>query len=75
MEAALEQFEGHLKLFQVFWGVMDHLDANAWVLEPDPPSRAHTFRRIALPKHCSVHVEIVRTGEVAWVGSIGGALT
>ena len=26
----------------------------AWVLEPDKATRAHTFRRIALGKHCSL---------------------
>ena len=43
-----QQFEAELKHYQHFWDVLDELDKNTWVLEPEAPSRSCTHRRLAL---------------------------
>ena len=44
----------HLEKSQEFWDVMDELDYNTWVLEPEKPTRCATNRRIALGEKVSM---------------------
>lgn len=44
--------------FQEVWAMLDDIDANTWVLEPDNPKRSDLMRRIALGNHCSLKVEV-----------------
>ncbi|KAI0223175.1 hypothetical protein L0F63_005393, partial [Massospora cicadina] len=46
------------ELRERFWEVADELDAQTTVLEPQPILRSHCHRRIALPAHCSLEIEI-----------------
>ena len=50
--------ENELEKYQLFWNIMDDLDSNVWVLEPQNPTRSSTVRRIAIKEHCSMHVKI-----------------
>ena len=36
--------------FEDFWDMLDEIDCNTWILEPDHPSRSCRNRRIALGK-------------------------
>ncbi|XP_046847833.1 E3 ubiquitin-protein ligase FANCL-like isoform X2 [Xenia sp. Carnegie-2017] len=44
--------------YQEFWNVMDEIDEKCWVLEPENPKRADTFRRIALGSNASLLVKM-----------------
>ncbi|RHZ59955.1 hypothetical protein Glove_360g162 [Diversispora epigaea] len=44
--------------FQEVWAMLDDIDLNTWVLEPDKPKRSDLMRRIALGNHCSLKIEI-----------------
>jgi hypothetical protein len=46
----LERFEEQLKVHQVFWDVMDLLDRETWVLEPQQPKPDSICRRIVVCK-------------------------
>lgn len=48
LKDALNQFHETIDKFQDFWHVMEDIDMNVWVMEPVHPSRASSFRRIAL---------------------------
>ncbi|KAJ3342396.1 hypothetical protein HDU93_002512 [Gonapodya sp. JEL0774] len=37
---------------------LDDLDANTWIVEPDPPRRSHTYRRVALGNNLYLHVDL-----------------
>ncbi|GLJ27361.1 hypothetical protein SUGI_0536870 [Cryptomeria japonica] len=54
----LNQFNELIKKFQDFWHVMEDIDMNVWVMEPLHPSRASSFRRIALGGHCSLSLTV-----------------
>lgn len=41
----------HLEGLAEFWSVLDEIDEQTWVLEPEKPSRADTMRRIAIGNH------------------------
>lgn len=61
LAGVVEAFETRLTDHLDLWEVMDEIDAQTWVLEPDPPSRATTTRRIALGQHASVALELSET--------------
>lgn len=44
----MEQFEEWLKKFQRLWDELDEVDQECWVLEPENPSKACSYRRIVL---------------------------
>jgi E3 ubiquitin-protein ligase FANCL len=53
--------EKHKEVFDKlddFFTVMEDLDANTWVLEPEQPTRAHCMRRIGIGNHSSIQIEI-----------------
>lgn len=56
--AVLEQFDAFVATFQSFWDVLDDVDANTCVLEPQRPTRATGRRRVALEKHTSIQIEV-----------------
>ena len=45
------QFEGWLQQFEVLWDMLDEVDAKCWVLEPESPTRACTYRRVVVGKY------------------------
>jgi len=42
------QFTDAVSQWQTFWDVVDEIDANTCVLEPEHPTRSATYRRLAL---------------------------
>jgi E3 ubiquitin-protein ligase FANCL len=38
--------------------MLDDIDTNTWVLEPDKPKRSDMSRRIALGNHCSLFIKL-----------------
>ncbi|OAE22043.1 hypothetical protein AXG93_3719s1230 [Marchantia polymorpha subsp. ruderalis] len=52
------QYESAIETYQDFWDVMEDVDKRVWVMEPDHPSRADAFRRIALGGHCSLSIVV-----------------
>lgn len=42
------QFLLILESLSEFWDVLDQIDSNTWILEPEKPSRSDTMRRIAI---------------------------
>jgi len=47
-----------LEKYEDFWGVMEDIDKNTCVLEPQHPSMAETMRRIAAVKHVSLQINV-----------------
>ncbi|XP_030628298.1 E3 ubiquitin-protein ligase FANCL [Chanos chanos] len=52
------QFLLSLEALSEFWSVLDEIDQQTWVLEPEKPTRADTMRRIAIGNNVSIKVEI-----------------
>jgi len=42
------QFVGAVSHWQAFWDVVDEIDGSTCVLEPEKPTRAACYRRLAL---------------------------
>ncbi|CAJ0824594.1 842_t:CDS:2 [Entrophospora sp. SA101] len=47
-----------IEKFQEFWSMLDDVDQNTWILEPDKPKRNDLIRRIALGNHCSLQIKV-----------------
>ncbi|XP_076021461.1 E3 ubiquitin-protein ligase FANCL [Genypterus blacodes] len=58
LEQLYGQFLQFLGSLTEFWDVMDEIDSNTWVLEPEKPIRADTMRRIAIGDNVSIKVEV-----------------
>ncbi|EGC36390.1 hypothetical protein DICPUDRAFT_151143 [Dictyostelium purpureum] len=54
----LKLIEIMINEYQEFFDVMDDIDSNSWVLEPENPKRSSTYRRIALGNGCSLCFEV-----------------
>eukprot|EP00123_Amoebidium_parasiticum_P000065 comp101620_c0_seq1/m.48742 comp101620_c0_seq1/g.48742 ORF comp101620_c0_seq1/g.48742 comp101620_c0_seq1/m.48742 type:complete len:375 (-) comp101620_c0_seq1:48-1172(-) len=54
----VQQFHEVVSSHQVLWNNLDEIDRCTWVLEPDHPTRAHTLRRFAVGKNCSLQVDL-----------------
>uniref|UniRef100_A0A7N6A953 RING-type domain-containing protein n=1 Tax=Anabas testudineus TaxID=64144 RepID=A0A7N6A953_ANATE len=52
------QFVLVLESLTEFWDVLDEIDSQTWILEPEKPSRADTMRRIAIGNNMSIKVEV-----------------
>uniref|UniRef100_T1J608 SRCR domain-containing protein n=1 Tax=Strigamia maritima TaxID=126957 RepID=T1J608_STRMM len=53
-----QQFCKYISSFQQFWDMMDELDGNAWILEPEKPSRKDTNRRLAINTSASIQIQV-----------------
>lgn len=53
-----DEFEKSVHQYEEFWNIMDEMDANTCVLEPEKPTRNSTRRRIALDRAASLQLEI-----------------
>ncbi|XP_073247979.1 E3 ubiquitin-protein ligase FANCL-like [Porites lutea] len=58
LEQLYQQFQQVLCQFENFWDMLDEIDCNTWVLEPDHPSRSCTNRRIALGNNASIQIDL-----------------
>jgi len=54
----MTQYSKALEKYEDFWGVMEDIDKNTCVLEPQHPSMAETMRRIAAVKHVSLQINV-----------------
>ena len=52
------QYEQAMASYSDVWAELDVLDTEAWVIEPEAPTRANLHRRLALNDRSSVHVEL-----------------
>ena len=51
-------FEAELETYQPLWDVLDDFDAHFLVIQPAHPTRSDDYRRIAIGRHCSMHVKL-----------------
>lgn len=58
LQQLYHQFQQTLSQFEDFWDMLDEIDSNTWVLEPEQPSRSCTSRRIALGNNASVQIDL-----------------
>ncbi|KAA0717980.1 E3 ubiquitin-protein ligase FANCL [Triplophysa tibetana] len=52
------QFLLNVEDLSEFWSVMDEIDEQTWVLEPEKPTKADSMRRIAVGNNVSIKVQI-----------------
>merc|ERR1719495_421903 len=52
------QWSENLRKFSPALSVLAELDRSCWVIDPDPPTSAHLYRRIALAPNLSIQIEI-----------------
>jgi len=58
LQHILQQFEASIGCYQEFWNSMQELDSKCWILEPEKPNFADTYRRIALGQNLSVQITV-----------------
>lgn len=58
LQAVIQQFRAALSKHQLFWDILDDLDAHTWVLEPQNPTRDCDVRRLAIGQHCSMQLTL-----------------
>ncbi len=54
----VQSFEERLNDFQAVWNALDDIDERCHVLEPERPTRAQTFRRVAVDSRSSLRIEL-----------------
>ncbi|XP_052429244.1 E3 ubiquitin-protein ligase FANCL [Carassius gibelio] len=52
------QFLLNVEALSEFWSVLDEIDEQTWVLEPEKPTKADSMRRIAIGNNVSIKVQI-----------------
>ncbi|KAL0177998.1 hypothetical protein M9458_026892, partial [Cirrhinus mrigala] len=50
------QFLLNVEALSEFWSVLDEIDEQTWVLEPEKPTRADSMRRIAIDHPPSIQL-------------------
>ncbi|XP_034040214.1 E3 ubiquitin-protein ligase FANCL isoform X2 [Thalassophryne amazonica] len=58
LEHLHKQFLAILESLTEFWDILDEIDSNTWILEPEKPNRSDTMRRIAIGNNVSIKVEV-----------------
>ncbi|CAG8437548.1 1714_t:CDS:2 [Acaulospora morrowiae] len=58
LKDVINYYSKEFEKFQEVWSMLDDIDANTSVLEPDRPKRSDLMRRIALGNYCSLQIEI-----------------
>lgn len=58
LERLYHEFCELVNSFEMFWDVVDEIDENCWVLEPEHPTKADASRRVALGNNTSLHIKI-----------------
>ncbi|BFZ11587.1 hypothetical protein BsWGS_14627 [Bradybaena similaris] len=58
LKHVLQQFEAAVQSHQMFWNTMKEIDSNCWVLDPEQPTFASTYRRIALGPNISLQITV-----------------
>ena len=57
-QAVLKSFREVISQYQALWDVLDDIDSNCWVIEPEPFSRGAVHRRIVLKEDVSLIVTL-----------------
>ncbi|XP_021341917.1 E3 ubiquitin-protein ligase FANCL-like [Mizuhopecten yessoensis] len=58
LEWLYQQFELAVDMYQDFIDVMEELDKNTWILEPEKPVYSATYRRIAVSTNASLQISV-----------------
>lgn len=58
LEQLHKQFVLVLESLTEFWDVLDELDSQTWILEPEKPTWSDTMRRITIGNNVSIKVEV-----------------
>eukprot|EP01080_Neovahlkampfia_damariscottae_P002977 gene2977-4987_t len=58
LKEVLKKFKEEIEKYQIFWDILQDLDENCWIIEPENPLYSHTMRRIAIGKHSSLLIEL-----------------
>ena len=53
------QFRDVAQQYQEFWDMMEEIDRNTWILEPEKPTHSATYRRIAISRPFWIFVTAV----------------
>lgn len=56
--ALVRAFEARLATHQDLWDVLDDIDAHYLVIQPAHPTRGESYRRVAIGRHCSMHLKL-----------------
>ena len=57
-QAVLKSFRDVISQYQTLWDVLDDIDSNCWVIEPEPFSRGAVHRRVVLKGDVSLIVTL-----------------
>lgn len=61
----VDQYRQAADSYQSLFAALDELHENTWVVEPERPTCADTYRRIIVAKHCTLHIELLgRDGNI-----------
>ncbi|CAG5129505.1 unnamed protein product [Candidula unifasciata] len=58
LKHVFQQFEAAVQSHQLFWNIMKEIDSSCWVLDPEHPTFASTYRRIALGPNISLQITV-----------------
>ena len=56
--ALVRAFEVRLATHQDLWDTLDDVDAHYLVIQPAHPTRGESYRRVAIGRHCSMHLKL-----------------
>lgn len=58
LSRAYEQFTSAVDTYQEFWDLMQEVDDNTWVLEPEKPTFCSRHRRVAISSSISIQITV-----------------
>lgn len=58
LKNVVEQYAMAIAGYDELWHELEHIDAEAWVIEPEMPTRAIVYRRLAVGPHCALQVDL-----------------
>eukprot|EP01048_Picozoa_sp_COSAG05_P009762 COSAG05_NODE_821_length_7122_cov_142.066781_4_plen_396_part_00 len=54
----VEQYAAAIASYDMLWAELEYIDAEAWVIEPEMPTGAVVYRRLAAGPHCALQVDL-----------------
>lgn len=58
IKSIVDEFERLVNQYQPLFNCLDDIDKHMRIIEPDPPKRSETYRKIALGYHCSLYIDL-----------------
>lgn len=58
LKDVVQQFSEHLEKLQEFWSTLENIDQSLWVVDPNQPSRAISYRRVNIGNDCFIMLSI-----------------